>query len=65
MLFNDVQAILSAIQADPELQRLAFAECEDLYSELFIGHGSEHTGSTFYLLWTCHMNHIDSQSNHI
>lgn len=45
MLFNDVQAILSTIQSDPELQRLAFAECEDLYRELFIGHGSEHTGA--------------------
>ena len=64
MLFNDVQAILSAIQADPELQRLAFAECEDLYSELLIGHGSEHTGadilSSMDLSYESHRQSVNS-----
>lgn len=43
--FEEVKSILVAVQSNPELHRAALQECAELYSELFVGVGSEHTGA--------------------
>jgi hypothetical protein len=63
--FEEVKSILVAVQSNPELHRVALQACEELYTELFIGVGSEHTGAdiiaSLNLNDPCHKYSLDDQ----
>lgn len=63
--FEEVKSVLIAVQSNPELHRAALQECEELYTELFIGVGSEHTGAdiiaSLNLNDPCHKYSLDDQ----
>ena len=63
--FEEVKSILVAVQSNPELHRVALQACEELYTELFIDVGSEHTGAdiiaSLNLNDPCHKYYLDDQ----
>lgn len=67
--FEEVKSILVAVQSNPELHRVALQECEELYTELFIGVGSEHTGAdiiaSLNLNDPCHKYSLDEHLQEI
>ena len=63
--FEEVKSVLIAVQSNPELHQQALKECADLYSEMFVGVGSEHTGAdiiaSLNLNDPCHKYSLDDQ----